>query len=86
MPITYGRLLASDGWLATKNENELEGIPLNATLSYTGDQLTQVIKGSVTKDFTYNMDGTLNTVDDGTWIKTMGYTGNNLTSITVTAS
>lgn len=80
MTIRFG---GPDGWLAGKNENELAGIPLSATLSYTGDQLDQVIKGTVTKDFTYNLDGTLDTVDDGTYTKTLGYTSGNLTSITV---
>lgn len=81
MTITFRSL---DGWLSNKDENETAGIPLNTTLTYVNGQLTQVVKGSVTKDLTYNMDDTLNTLDDGTRTKTFGYTAGNLTSITVT--
>jgi len=72
--------------LDSKNENELAGIPLDTTLTYTGDQLTSVLKGDVTKSLTYDVDGNLETIDDGTYTQTLNYTTGLLTSVIVTTN
>lgn len=56
----------------------------NATLTFTGSQLTQIVKGSTTYTFTFNGDGTLHTKSDGTRTWTYVYSGGNLQSWTVT--
>jgi len=63
-----------DIWLATKDEVELEGIPLSAAFTYFVNKAVETItKGSITKTFTYSPDATVNTINDGTYLKTFVY-------------
>lgn len=60
----------------------------DAVFTYNGEQLTEIVREGITKAFTYNNDGTLNTsttvVSNKTVIQTFSYDSNkNLTSITV---
>lgn len=58
--------------------------PVSLAFTYNGsDQLTNVAGSGVDIDFTYNLDGTLNTVFNQTNTLTFGYTGGLLTSIGV---
>ena len=60
----------------------------DTSLDYTDGKLTSVVRDGFRKDFTYNEDGTVNTItiitNFGTTVKTFGYNQNGLTSITVT--
>ena len=60
----------------------------DTSLNYTNGKLTSVVRDGFRKDFTYNEDGTVNTLtittNFGTVVKTFGYNQNGLTSITVT--
>lgn len=60
----------------------------NTGFDYEGDQLTSVTREGITKKFTYNVDGTLNTLETITGTKTVletfNYGSNGLESITVT--
>lgn len=60
--------------------------PVSSTLSYNGsNQLQTVTTASGTKTFTYNVNGVLQSIaGTGAYVnKAFGYTGDNLTSITV---
>ena len=60
-------------------------VPLSFDVTYTGDQITEVaFTGGNTYTIAYNVDGTINTLNDGTYTTTMGYTGDKLTSGAVT--
>lgn len=60
--------------------------PENLTFSYASGQLAGIDGADTNIDFAYNLDGTLNTVDNQTDILTFGYTSGQLTSITVSPS
>lgn len=60
--------------------------PEDLTFAYTSGQLTGVNGPTTNIDFAYNMDGTLNTVDNQTDILTFGYSAGQLSSITVSPS
>lgn len=57
-------------------------------LSYTNGQLTSVVRDGISKEITYNPDGTVNTVtittNTDTQVKTFSYNQDGLVSITVT--
>lgn len=60
-------------------------VPLPGTVTYTGDQITEIaLSGGNTYDITYNLDGTINTVDDGTYLRTFTYSTGKIASWTVT--
>lgn len=60
----------------------------DTSFNYTSGKLSSVVRDGYRKDFTYNEDGTVNTLtittNFGTVVKTFGYNQNGLTSITVT--
>ena len=60
--------------------------PVDLTFSYTGDQLTGVDGAGINIDFTYNGDGSLNTIDNQTKILTAGYSSGRLATLTVSNS
>ena len=59
----------------------------NTSFTYNNGRLTQVSRTGLVKDMTYDGTGRLSTLtittDDHTVVKTFGYTGSVLTSITV---
>lgn len=57
--------------------------PAGSTFIYSDGRVSQLIKGSVTKDFTYHANGQIATVSDGTYTKTFHYNGHALSSITL---
>ena len=66
--------------------NQLFGLNTTSIL-YNADGTVHTVTDSVTGvvyTFSYNTDGSLNTVTDGDNTWTMGYTGENLTSVTKT--
>lgn len=60
----------------------------DTSLNYTSGKLSSVVRDGYRKDFTYNEDGTVNTLtittNFGTVVKTFSYNQDGLTSITVT--
>jgi len=60
----------------------------DTSLSYQSGKLTSVVREGFRKDFTYNQDGTVNTItittNFETVVKTFSYNQDGLTSITVT--
>ena len=59
--------------------------PVDLAFTYNvSDQLTDIVGAGIDVDFTYNLDGTLNTVDNQTKVLTFGYSSGLLSSITVT--
>ena len=57
--------------------------PVTLDFSYSSGQLTNITGSGVDIDFTYNMDGTVNTIDNQTDVLTMVYTSGLLTRIVV---
>ena len=94
-PITGWQRVTTSAVTSYFPENEGGGIDLddvrtdsgNTSFTYTNGKLTQVSRTGLVKDLTYNANGTLNTLtittDDHTVVKTFGYTGSALTSITI---
>lgn len=60
----------------------------DTSLVYEGGKLTSLVRLGYRKDFTYNLDGTVNTItittNFSTVVKTFSYNQDGLTSITVT--
>ncbi len=62
----------------------VSAIPLPGDVTYTGDQITEIaLTGGNTYEIAYNLDGTINTVDDGTYLRTFVYDNGRIDSWTV---
>lgn len=60
-------------------------VPLPGDVTYTGDKITEIaLTGGNTYTITYNGSNQIDTIDDGTYLRTYSYTGNKLDSWTVT--
>lgn len=55
----------------------VSNIPLPGAVTYTGEQITEIaLTGGNTYTIAYNLDGTIDTVADGTYTRTFSYDGN----------
>ena len=56
--------------------------PSAGTVTYTGNKITRIVKGSTTYDYTY-IGNKLNTITDGTTVWTILYLGNKISGWTI---
>jgi len=56
--------------------------PKAGTVTYTGNKITRIVKGSTTYDYTY-IGNKLNTITDGTTVWTILYLGNKISGWTI---
>lgn len=61
-------------------------VPQSASFVREGGKIVQIVKEDETKILTYNDDGLLATIDDGTYLKTFNYSSGVLSSTTVALS